>query len=115
MARLSYWDRPIPEPDEDDEALFEAIAVEIVPPKCLLGGAMVEDIAKSGEDPCSYCPCPRRDHCGGREQKQSLPAFLNKQKQTLPNTEAGTRKLQRQKIHQELNRLIAETYREKGE
>jgi hypothetical protein len=56
-------------PDEDDIQLRLAIRQGHVPKGCLLGGALVMAIVRSGNDPCAGCAGPR-EKCSGRTEKQ---------------------------------------------
>ena len=56
------------EADTDDSLLGMAKMQGYVPNTCLLGGAIVMDEVKQGNNPCHRCEGPR-DKCGGREKR----------------------------------------------
>jgi len=60
------------EVDQDDQLLQQAIQDGIVPPKCQLGGAIVQGISVAGGDPCGTCSIDR-EFCGGRPKSPGTP------------------------------------------
>lgn len=92
----TYFNQPAA--DLDDHQLKEMIAAGTVPETCLWGGLLVQHVAQEmKDDPCAWCPCPKRQVCGGRPQKHNLGVT---QKPAIPerrisDDEAGARKLQR--------------------
>ncbi len=60
------------QPDQDDLLLRQAIDQGIVPPRCQLGGAIVQGINVAGGDPCSKCDVDRKV-CGGRPRTPDAP------------------------------------------
>ena len=61
--KLHYFDQD--KADESDIFLKMAIGQGYVPSTCLLGGMVVMDEVKKGNDPCAGCHC-NRSKCGGR-------------------------------------------------
>lgn len=83
--------------DLDDKLLTDAIAQGRVPKTCLWGGVMVQEVARVGLDPCTRCPCPRREACGGRPMVEQFEvgADIGQDAKMVFNNESGARKLLR--------------------
>ena len=62
MSRPNYLEQG--RADADDRLLRTAITQGVVPPGCLIGGAVVMGMKTAGTDPCSACETDR-DVCGG--------------------------------------------------
>lgn len=60
--KLHYFNQP--SPDKDDLALLQARAEKLVPPGCLLGGAVIKTKLATTSKLCSECHGPR-ERCGG--------------------------------------------------
>ncbi len=99
------------EPDEDDLLLKAAITNGIVPPRCKLGGPIVQGIAAAGGDPCMTCDVDR-DSCGGRLKLNKPPHPMDKMMEGYDpgrlNDSTNSRKHQRQLTITQLNRMIKE-------
>ena len=99
------------EPDEDDLLLKEAIIQGIVPPKCKLGGAIVQGISVAGGDPCMTCDV-KRESCGGRPKLERPVHPIDKMLAAYDpgrlNDSTNSRKHQRKLTITQLNRMIKE-------
>jgi len=98
------------EVDQDDQLLQQAIRDGIVPPKCQLGGAIVQGVAVSGGDPCGACDIDR-EFCGGRPRTPrgppTHPLGIDEQRHSL-NDSTVARQHQRKLTIMQLNRMIKE-------
>lgn len=104
--KLNYFNQDAP--DEDDELLFEAIAQQMVPSRCLLGGVMVSQILKEGETPCDWCACPKREVCGGSPQKSNFSTFKKEPDLGFvsSNSDASAKKVFRQQQIAALRNIV---------
>lgn len=83
--KLHYFNQS--EPDSDDRALFQARAEGLVPPKCLLGGALISiklmpASTNAGLAPCKSCHGPR-ERCGGEPLLSSLEEERSEERRHL--------------------------------
>lgn len=102
MARLSYWESE--SVDLDDSLLQRAIAEGRVPSTCLFGGALVMEAARTERDPCSVCPCPKREICKGRPQTEVFAA--SEASKGISNSDASARALEHRAHARELLRAM---------
>lgn len=102
--KASYWAQGTP--DADDGALKRMISEGVVPAGCLWGGLLVEHLHKQGDDPCSFCECPKRNVCGGRERKVDRTLAPATDEHISPG-DVGVRKLQRAQFIAQLRRMMA--------
>ena len=114
--RQFYWNQD--KPDADDRELAEAISAGLVPPGCLLGGALVARFIEQSEDPCAWCTCPARDRCGGRAQEHNKEITREPPHPMVRGvavSEAGARKLQRRAWTDRLDEWIRDEKARRGE
>ena len=101
------------EVDQDDLLLQQAIRDGTVPPRCQIGGAIVQGIAAAGGDPCGKCDIDR-SACGGRPRAPGSPAKspfgfdAQRNIESSINDSATARKHQRKLTITQLNRMIRE-------
>lgn len=101
--KLEYFSQA--EADRDDVLLQQAIKEGRVPATCLFGGQMVMEFAAKDRDPCTVCPCPVRERCGGRPQVETLS--LNdsiREVKAMRNNEASANKMIRRSWAKDLIR-----------
>ena len=98
------------EADQDDQLLQAAIRDGTVPPRCQLGGAIVQGIAVAGGDPCRTCDIDR-EFCGGRPKEPgsppSHPLGVQNTRMSL-NDSTIARQHQRKLTIMQLNKMVKE-------
>ncbi len=96
--------------DPRDLLLREAIRKEIVPPDCLLAGAIVLGQHESGKDPCASCPC-ERERCGSSRPQIHRPDEDLSDPVEIRNLRTGddasARKLNRMRHLERLDALVS--------
>lgn len=86
--KLHYFSQEVA--DWDDEALQRAIAAELVPPGCLLGGVVLERLVAAGaKDPCHGCFGPR-GRCKGRPRQAGQARGVQAERARLHALFTGT-------------------------
>lgn len=98
--------------DGDDYILQEMIAIEAVPPGCLLGGNAVRRFHNLGMVPCEECPFQERKRCGStiKQTEESLEKMqvravargLSSSAEKLGNDSASARKVMREEYNREI-------------
>lgn len=108
--KLNYFNQALP--DEDDRLLRLAIDEGSVPPTCLLGGPIIEQAVREGQNPCHTCQGPR-ERCGGAPRASQLASSAGATAsgtytdvRRLHNDSANARKAFRQSQTNELLRLL---------
>lgn len=73
--KLHYFNQPAA--DTDDAVLRQAIADQIVPATCLVGGRIIAAARRVEQSPCDNCNGPR-ERCGGTPLATNATGLGNK-------------------------------------